>query len=256
MLKWSLDLIKSTITLQIIRDIYEMKTRFNETLKEFENPICRKRYDGPLVSVVVPTRNEERNITKLLISLTRQCYDNLEIIVADYKSTDRTREIAKIWGAKIVDVDKPGIGYATFVAVKKSKGEIIIRTDADTIFPPSLVAQTVEMFRNGIHVVNIGHIYYDGGFIENLMAFLYDKYWRKPWNTTGHFIAFSRRLLDYGLNFNPALKYDEDYDFGRRVYEKMGANAFLYDYTKVVLTSARRIKNTGLIRYTLGYRKR
>ena len=46
--------------------------------------------DGPLISVVVPARNEEHNLPRLLDSLIKQSYRNIEIIIADDQSTDRT----------------------------------------------------------------------------------------------------------------------------------------------------------------------
>lgn len=55
------------------------------------------------------------------------------------------------------------------------------------------------------------------------------------------------------MNFNPNLKYNEDFDFGKRVYEKFGAKAIHYDYKTAIFVSARRIKTSGRTRYLLGY---
>jgi len=99
-----------------------------------------------------------------------------------------------------------------------------------------------------IRIVHLGHVYMDSGFIDNFAAFLYDKYWRDTWKTTGYFIAFKREVKDV-VNFNPSLLIHEDFDFGRRAYETFGAKAFHYNYRVAVPVSARRIKISGRIRY-------
>jgi len=171
--------------------------------------------------------------------------------------TDGTPEIARALGARVLEIDKPGVGYASFVAVENSRGDIIIRTDADTVFPRDVISIAVEMLKNEEKLVaHVGHVYYDGGLVENFMALIYDKYLREVWQTTGHFIAFKRNLVEKDVNFNPKLKYDDDWDFGRRVYLRFGARVFAYDYRPSILVSTRRIYKTGLTKYILGARIR
>jgi len=254
MITYILTLIKKTKGVTIFTDLSEMENRIRETYKAL-HASCKTSKGEKLVSVVIPTRNERTRITTLLKSLNTLCYRPIEVIVADYESTDGTPEIAKKLGAKVIEIDKPGVGYATYIAVQESKGDIIIRTDADTIFPRTIINTAVEMLANAL-VAHVGHVYYDGGFIENALAFYYDKYLREPWQTTGHFIAFKRELVEKGVNFNPKLKYDDDWDFGKRVYERFGYKAFSYDYKPSILVSARRIHKTGLVKYVLGQRIR
>lgn len=249
------DILKQTRCVNWIIDFHEMRERIIDTLKSLS--IRCDPTSGPLVSVIVPTRNEAHRLPKLLYSIKNQCYQNIEIIVADYMSTDGTPQIGKSFGAKVLDVDRPGVGYATYLATNECKGEIIIRTDADTIFPRDIVHLVVKTLQSkGKLLANVGHVYYDGGFIENVLAFYYDKYLRRPWNTTGHFIAFKREIIEKGVNFNPKLRYDDDWDFGYRVYQTFGPRVFHYNYYKCVLVSARRIHATGLLRYVLGFRRR
>ncbi|MEM1522885.1 MAG: glycosyltransferase [Thermofilaceae archaeon] len=248
-----LDVARLTMSLRILSDINEMVNRYRESVKAFSlSPKYPARQT--LVSVVVPTRNEADKIPILLKSLQRLHHKNLEILVADYMSSDGTPRIARSFGARVIEVDKPGVGYASFLAVNEARGDIIIRTDADAVFPPHVIDYTLDVFERFSRVIllHLGHIYVDSGFIDNLIAFLYDKYWRELWKTTGHFIAFRRELRDI-VNFNPNLKYNEDFDFGKRVYEKFGAKAIYYDYRTAVFVSARRIKISGRTRYFLGY---
>src|SRR3954452_2731154 len=63
---------------------------------------------GPMVSIILPSRNEERYIEKCLVSLLKQDYPNYEIIAIDDSSTDITGEIIKRYSkvhSKIIHVD-------------------------------------------------------------------------------------------------------------------------------------------------------
>ena len=185
-------------------------------------------------------------------SVKNQSYKNLEVIVVDYKSDDGTVQIARSFGARVIEVSRKGVGYATHVGFENARGDIIIRADADAVFPPELIGKTVERIKDS-DVYHVSHLYYDGSFFMNLMAHLYDKYWRKPWETTGHFIAV-RREFYRKVQFNPDMELHEDWEFGWRA---KNSNAKIhFDFENFVLVSARRIKKTGLFRYILGFRKR
>jgi len=110
-------------------------------------------FDGPLVSVLVPARNEERNIERCLNSLRKQLYKHYEILVLNDNSTDRTLEIiqriaAKDRRVKVID-GKPlpedwyGKPFALHQLSQKAKGDILLFTDADTIHNPTSIAWAV-----------------------------------------------------------------------------------------------------------------
>jgi len=241
--------------LGIVTSFSEMKQRVFQAFEGLHAK-CAEEY-GPMVSIIIPTRNERARIAALIKSVRASCYKNIEIVVADYMFTDGTPEIARTLGARVLELDKPGVGYASAIAVENSRGDIIIRTNADAVFQRNLISVALEMLRNEEKLVaHIGHVYYDGDPIENLMAFIYDKYLREVWQTTGHFIAFKRDIVEKGVNFNPKLKYDDDWDFGRRVYLRFGGRVFAYDHRPSILVSARRIHRTGLLKYILGFRER
>jgi len=209
----------------------------------------------PLVSFVVPTKNEAKYIPKLLLSINyiaNVCKVPVEIIVVDYKSTDRTPEIAKRYGARVIEVDKPGVGYASYIGVLMSKGDIIIRTDADVIMTPSVILEVLKVFTNDTKklIATVGHIYYPPELSTNMLAYLYDRYLRKPYHTTGYFIAFRREVTEK-LNFNPRLKANDDWDFGRRAYKLFGLDRLHYNWWPAVLNSSRLIKKKGFVRYVV-----
>ena len=253
-----LDIFKLALAGYLIGDIAEVKRRMIiskrilDLVTHYEAELKFPNVKNPRISIIVPTRNEAKYLPLLLRSLALQTYRSFEVIVIDYKSSDGTPEIARLFGARIINVDKPGVGYADHVGVLHSRGEIIIKTDADTIFPPHLLEVTNRNFENNnVILYHVSHIYYDGGFLENLLAYLYDKQWRKIYNTSGHFIAFRKGI--YGrVIFNPKAKVGEDdYSFGYDVYQKFGKRLMKFDLNIYVLVSARRIQRIGLLRYLL-----
>src|SRR4030042_849529 len=105
------------------------------------------------------------------------------------------------------------------------------------------------ILKKQVAVYHMGHLYYDGNILLNLPAHLYDKYWRKVWRTTGHFIAVRRSAYEK-VAFKPLAK-GQDFDFGKRVCEIFGTEGFAYDPNTAVLISARAIRKQGMLRYIL-----
>ena len=115
------------------------------------NPISHTK---PKVSVILPARNEENFIEKCLNSLLKQDYDNYEIIVIDDNSEDNTGHIIKRLAeknSKIIHVTakpKPenwmGKNWACFEGFKRSSGELLLFTDADTIHSEKIISLSVS----------------------------------------------------------------------------------------------------------------
>ena len=91
-----------------------------------------------MISVVIPTYNEEKNIERCLKALEKQSIkrDEYEIIVVDGHSKDKTVEIAKKYADKVILQKSKGVGGARNDGVSIAKGDIIATTDADCIAPP------------------------------------------------------------------------------------------------------------------------
>jgi glycosyltransferase involved in cell wall biosynthesis len=90
----------------------------------------------PRVSIVIPSLNEEKTIGQVIKKAKRTLEAmglTYEIIVAD-NSTDRSPEIARSLGAKVVTPDRLGYGYAYLYAIRHASGEIIVMADADDTY--------------------------------------------------------------------------------------------------------------------------
>lgn len=82
------------------------------------------------ISVIIPAYNEEDNITTV-IEKTKKNKNVQEIIVVNNLSTDRTEELAKKAGAKVVNCNMQGKGYAMEEGMKIVQNDIIVFLDAD-----------------------------------------------------------------------------------------------------------------------------
>jgi chlorobactene glucosyltransferase len=115
--------------------------------------------DAPLVSVIVPARNEARNIGRCVRHLLGAKYPNFEVIVVDDHSTDGTgdivRAIGKEDGRGLVRVlDAPplpegwfGKQWACQSGAAEARGSLLLFTDADTAHGPALLARSVNALR-------------------------------------------------------------------------------------------------------------
>lgn len=98
------------------------------------------------ISVVIPAYNEEKRIEACLRSVFHQTQLPFEVIVVDNNSTDGTAEIARSLGAKVIIEKKQGITFARNAGFNASVGDIIARTDADTIVPHDWVEKISRHF--------------------------------------------------------------------------------------------------------------
>jgi len=105
----------------------------------------------PSVSVVIAARNEETDLGMCLDSLLAQDYPDLEVIVVDGGSTDRTRDIARSHAPRVRLLEEPplpegwvGKTWACATGAKAAGGEYLLFTDADVRYHPSTVRTTLE----------------------------------------------------------------------------------------------------------------
>lgn len=105
----------------------------------------------PFVSLICPIYNEEKHIEKCVESLLAQDYprDRMEILFVDGMSADRTREILDAFQAKYAFIrmfDNPGrtAPYALNIGIGVSQGEVVMRVDAHSAYPPDYVSRLAE----------------------------------------------------------------------------------------------------------------
>ncbi|MGI9141361.1 MAG: glycosyltransferase family 2 protein, partial [Gemmatimonadaceae bacterium] len=126
-----------------------LRMRRSRTLDEFTQDPPR---DPPLVSVIIPARNEAHNIGRCVRSVLATTYPNVEVIVVDDQSIDGTGEIAAELGATVIQTpplpcDWFGKQWACWTGKARARGEILCFTDADTEHAPDLIPRTVNAMR-------------------------------------------------------------------------------------------------------------
>jgi glycosyltransferase involved in cell wall biosynthesis len=105
----------------------------------------------PLVSIIVPCRNEEEFIGRCLDSLLAQDYpkNKIEMLVIDGASTDSTREIIKSYiqkdnRIKLFDNPRRFTPISLNIGIKNAKGDFITKSDAHTIYPTDYISKCVR----------------------------------------------------------------------------------------------------------------
>jgi glycosyltransferase involved in cell wall biosynthesis len=98
-----------------------------------------------MLSIIIPTLNEEKFLSILLETIKRQVGVDYEVIVADNDSKDDTRKIASSYGALVVEGGLPAKARNSGAAA--AKGSILLFLDADVVLPaPDFLKKTLEEF--------------------------------------------------------------------------------------------------------------
>ncbi len=98
------------------------------------------------ITVIIPTMNEEESIGGVLDSIPRDFAD-VEILIVDTNSKDRTVEIAKAKGARVINEPRRGYGRAYKTGFEHAEGDIIATLDGDGTYPAEDIPRLVEMLK-------------------------------------------------------------------------------------------------------------
>jgi len=198
-----------------------------------------------MISVIIPTLNEENYLPLLLKSLKNQTYKNFEVIVADAGSKDKTRKIAEEWGCKVVEGGMPAVGRNRGADV--ARGEILVFLDADVVLPKEFLEQTLKEFKK--KNLDIASSYIQVLSDKNIDALMYDianfyfgvSQFFKP-KAAGHFIMVKKKIHDQIGGFDERIRVAEDFDYIQRA-SKIGK--FRYLTSCRIPVSVRRLDREG-----------
>ena len=173
-----------------------------------------------MLSIVIPTFNEERFLPFLLKSIQRQTFSDFELIVADNNSTDATRLIASKFGAKVVDGGMPGRGRNN--GAKAAGGKWLLFLDADVILPPDFLEKAMrEIQKDELTIATCLIDPLSKRRIDKLLhesANLYTRATQKIFPHAPGFCIFCKRNIHCEAGgFNEKLKLAEDIEYIQRL---------------------------------------
>lgn len=204
----------------------------------------------PLVSVVVPARNEALDIVTCLRSLTASDYPDFEVIVVDDRSDDATAELARSVppgrARRLVVLEGDalpngwlGKPWACHQGSEEARGELLLFTDADTVHAPDLLSRAV-----------LGRQEEAADLLTVVGRQLMETFWEKV--VQPHvFFTMVLRFPDFERvarndNWRDAIANGQFLLFTRRAYERIDGHRSVKDEVVEDLTLAQVVKRTGL----------
>lgn len=177
-----------------------------------------------ILSIIIPTYNEEKYLPILLESIKKQSFEDYEIIVADANSTDNTRNIAQEYGCIIVDGGLPAIGRNNGANV--AKGDILLFLDSDLKLTDEYLRDVVyefKMERLGIAITRmepLSNKVEDKLFHDFANFFMVSVENIKPHGAGCYGIISKRKLHEECNGFDESLTFGEDTDYIERLAKK------------------------------------
>jgi len=168
-----------------------------------------------IVSVVIPTYNEEEEIEECLKSLKNQSYKKFEVIIVDDGSTDDTVKIVQKYKVKVLKQNHGGPGSARNLGAKFAKGEILIFIDADMHFEKDYFKNLIEPIIRDENIIGTTHDYEIATNTENKWSHLWGKVRvsKEEAKNVKIFRAIRRNKFFELEGFDPKYGYADDQTF-------------------------------------------
>ena len=204
----------------------------------------------PRFSILIPARNEEKLLPRCLDSIKAAATpfpDQVEIIVALNRCTDRTEEIALKHGAKVVREDSRNLARIRNAAAKAATGEIIVTIDADSRMTGNMLVEIDRLLRTGKYIgggVTIRPERWSLGIVVTVLLLAVLLLWRR---VSGGLFWCLRKDFEAIGGFNENLVSLEDLDFAKRLkaYGKSQGKRFTTITKAHIVTSCRKFDTFG-----------
>ena len=178
-----------------------------------------------LVSVIIPSYNEQGVIGACLSSLALQSYKSIEIILVDDGSSDKTLEVVKKYKVKVVKQNHKGPGPARNLGASFAKGKILVFVDSDMTFEKDFINDLILPIINGKTI---------GTFSKNEMNANKNNIWSVCWsinrnwpkdrlippdypNQAPVFRAILKEEFDRVGGFDATGEYTDDWSLSRKL---------------------------------------
>lgn len=207
-----------------------------------------------MISIIIPTLNEEDYLPSLLKSIKEQNFVDYEIIVADAGSNDRTLQIAKEYECKIVPGGLPAKGRNN--GAKVAKGEILLFLDADIMLPsPNFLEDCLsEIKKRNLKIAGLPLKANSKNILSRLyLNIFYNRFIIFTERLSAHAamaIFIAKKLFDDIGGFDESIKLAEDHDMAQRAAKK---EKFGIIRSQKILVSDRRFVKDGWIKTGIKY---
>lgn len=209
-----------------------------------------------ILSIIIPTYNEEEYLPVLLESIKQQDFSDYEIIVADADSKDNTVKIAEEYGCIVVEGGMPAVGRNN--GAKVAKGDYLLFLDSDLKLTEDYLAKVIyefKMERLGIAITQMkplskkteDKLLHD---LANLFMISVEKI--KPHGAGCYGIIAKRELHERCGGFNEELTFGEDTEYIERLAKK---ERFKVLRNAKIGVSTRRLEEEGLATLAKQYGK-
>lgn len=214
-----------------------------------------------LISVVITAFNEEKYLSKCLEVFNKQTYpkDKFSITVVDNNSTDKTAQIAKKFGVRVISEKRQGNTFALSRGMDEAEGDIVAVTDADTQVDKDWLLTINKIFADSDVVAATGSVHMDAKSrirsklvdIAYLIIMHIGVFIDKP-NLSGFNFAVRKNAYLKTGGINTLFGMSCDVDLGMRL-KKVGEVKMVNDLR--VTTSSRRLERSGFLRTLWDYAK-
>lgn len=181
---------------------------------------------APLVTVIVPNYNYAPTLGPCLAAIQAQTYPNLEIIVADDRSTDDSVAVAHAAGVTVISTERnSGQAVTRNLGAAHAKGEFLFFVDSDLILAPDAVANAVQRLEadptlGAVCGVNDPDPLLPGRKVKEYRALQFH-YWSLPEGEmpvlfSAMFAIRARVFAEIGP-FDPRLRWSEEFEYGFRL---------------------------------------
>jgi glycosyltransferase involved in cell wall biosynthesis len=202
-------------------------------------------------SVVVPTLNEEKYLPKLLACLDRQTTRDFEVIVADAGSTDRTPELCRSHGVRLVKGGMPGVGRNA--GAREAHGSYLFFFDADVTVPDDFIENAcAEMDERFIDLATCEYLPDSDLNLDRVLHRIANLVIQTSLRTNprapGFCIFCTKRLFDRVGGFDESIKLGEDHEFTKRAAK---IRPLQYLRSTRITVDVRRLEKEGRLAYAL-----
>lgn len=200
-----------------------------------------------MISIIIPSLNEEKYLPLLLDSIKKQNFKDCEIILADAGSKDKTLEIAKKYGCIIIPGGLPAKGRNE--GAKIAKGELFFFCDADVVLPDNFLKKTLAEFKE--RNLDLASFCLVPLPRSKISYFLMNIFYNQPIilleNALPHSavgILVKKDLFEKLSGYDEDIKLAEDHDLGRRAQKLFAAKTGIIKSTEIFV-SDRRFRTEG-----------